>query len=350
MHNADSVLLAYLHSTDDAERKRLEGELLQSFAAPLIRRTLRQRLGFYVDQSGRNPNYPDAADLFQDVQLCLLQKLSELHSQRNTNHIGNFGHYVVRVAINSCNEYLRHKTPERSSLNHNLRDLMSRHRDFGIWKGENNKLLCGFAVWKSQRTNAIQSIPAEKSDEIIEALQRAGLARQDIQRFPLTKIVSEIFNQIGHPIEINCLAETMAALLMIKDLPPESLDQNEEGDSRELVASGPAPDAQVEGREMLQQMWLELLRMPPIQRTVVCFKFSDHNGEDFFHLILTAKIATLDELTYAFGLTCEELIELGKQLPMDTAALADHLGIARPLVSKWHHRASKRLIERLMKK
>lgn len=134
MHNVDSVLRDYLHSTDDDERKRLEGELLQTYAVPLIRRTLRQRLGFYVDQSGRNSNYPDAADLFQDVQLSLLQKLNELHSQQNTNHIGNFGHYVVRVAINSCNEYLRHKTPERSSLNHNLRDLMSRHRDFGIWK------------------------------------------------------------------------------------------------------------------------------------------------------------------------------------------------------------------------
>jgi len=350
MHNVDSVLRDYLHSTDDDERKRLEGELLQTYAVPLIRRTLRQRLGFYVDQSGRNSNYPDAADLFQDVQLSLLQKLNELHSQQNTNHIGNFGHYVVRVAINSCNEYLRHKTPERSSLNHNLRDLMSRHRDFGIWKGENKTLLCGFAAWKEQRTTAIQSIPPEKSDEIVEALRKAGLTRPDIQRFPLTKIVSEIFNQIGHPIEINHLAETIAFLLMIKDLPPESLDQNEEGDSRELIDPGPAPDVQIEGREMLQQMWVEVLRMPCKQRTVVCFKFSDHSGEDFFHLILAAKIATLDELAEAFELTREEFIKLGKQLPMDTAALADYLGIARPLVSKWHHRASKRLIERLLKK
>jgi RNA polymerase sigma factor (sigma-70 family) len=350
MHNADSVLLAYLHSTDDAERKRLEGELLQTHAAPLIRRTLRQRLGFYVDQSGRNTNCPDAADLFQDVQLCLLQKLSELCSQRSTNHIGNFVHYVVRVAINSCNEYLRHKTPERSSLKHNLRDLMSRHRDFSIWRGENNSLLCGFAAWKNQKMTAVQSMPPEQSDEIVETLRKAGLARQDIQRFPLTRIVSEIFNRIGRPIEINCLAEIVAALLMVKDLQPESLDQNEEGESRELIDPSPAPDVHIEGREMLQQMWMEVRRLPTIQRTVVCFKFSDYSGEDFFHLILAAKIATLDELAEAFELTREELMKVGKQLPMDNAALAKYLGTNRQLVSKWHHRASKRLIERLMKK
>lgn len=350
MHYADSVLLAYLHATDDAERKRLEGELLQTHAAPLIRRTLRQRLGFYVDPSGRNPNSPDAADLYQDVQLCLLQKLSELYLQQRTNHIGNFGHYVVRAAINSCNEYLRHKTPERSSLRHNLRDLMSRHRDFSIWKGENNALLCGFAAWQNQKMAAVQSLSPEQADEIVETLRKAGLARQDIQRFPLTRIVSEIFNRIGHPIEINGLAETIAALLMVKDLAPESLDQNEEGESREVIDPRPAPDMQIEGREMLQRMWIEVQRMPAIQRRVVCFKFADHSGEDFFHLILAARIATLAELAEAFKLTREEFINVGKQLPMDNTALARYLGTTRQHVSKWHHRASKRLIERLLKK
>lgn len=350
MHDADSVLRAHLHSTDEAERKRLEGELLQTYAAPLIRRTLRQRLGFYVDQSGRNTNHPDAADLFQDVQLCLLQKLSEMHSKRNTNHIENFGHYVVRVAINSCNEYLRHKTPERSSLNHNLRDLMSRHRDFSIWKDGSNALLCGFAAWENRKTFDRQSVSSEQSSEIVEVLRKAGLARQNLQRIPLTKIVSEIFKRVGYPIEINCLAEVIAALLMIKDHPPESLDQDDEGLSKELIGADPLPDAQIEGQEMLRRMWGEALRMPSIQRAIVCFKFSDHNGEDFFHLMLAAKIATLGELTEAFGLTREELVELCKRLPMDTAALAEHLGITRQRVSKLYHRASKRLIERLMEK
>lgn len=109
MRDADSVLLAYLHSADEAEQKRLAGELLQTYAAPLVRRTLWQRLGFYVDPSGRSQNFTDAADIYQDVMLCLVQKLNELRLLRDTNHINNFDHYVVRVAFNACNEYLRDK-------------------------------------------------------------------------------------------------------------------------------------------------------------------------------------------------------------------------------------------------
>src|SRR5215510_8370172 len=135
MRDADSVLQAYLHSTDETEQKWLESELLQTHAAPLERRALRQRLGFYVDQSCRGSNHADAADLYQEAMLRLLQKLSELRSQRDANGINDFSHYVVRIAVNTCNEYLRDRAPERSSLNHNLRDLLTRHWDFGIWKG-----------------------------------------------------------------------------------------------------------------------------------------------------------------------------------------------------------------------
>jgi RNA polymerase sigma factor (sigma-70 family) len=350
MRDADSVLQAYLHSTDETEQKWLESELLQTHAAPLVRRALRQRLGFYVDQSCSGSNHTDAADLYQEAMLRLLQKLSELRSRRDANGINDFGNYVVRIAVNTCNEYLRDKAPERSSLNHNLRDLLTRHRDFGVWKGENNSLLCGFAAWKKRRTDAVQTITPERSDEIIQSLRRSGLIRQDLQRFPTGKILSEIFEQVGGPIEFDCLAEMVAAALMIKDLPPESLDQNEDGLGLELIDVGPTPDAQIEGREMLQLMWEELRRMPAIQRDIVCFKFSDHSGEDFFNLITRAGIATLKELTEEFGLTPEQLAEICKRTPMDIEDLARHFGVSRQQVSKLHHRAIIRLLDRLTKK
>src|SRR5262249_22331791 len=184
MHDADSVLQAYLHSTDETEQKHLEIELLQTYASPLVRRVLGRRLGLYVDQSYRSSNHTDAADLYQEAMISLLQKLNGLRSHPNTNHIGNFDHYVIRVAINTCNQYLRKKTPERSGLNHNLRDLMHRHRDFKAWKGENNTILCGFAAWKDRAADAAQSISSEQSEEIIQSLRKSGLARQDLQRFP----------------------------------------------------------------------------------------------------------------------------------------------------------------------
>src|SRR5262249_12248946 len=337
MRDADSVLHAYLHSTDETEQKRLENELLQAYAAPIVRRTLKQRLDFYIDQSCRGSNHADAADLYQEAMVRLLQKLSELRSQRDANDINDFGHYVVRIAVNTCNEYLRDKAPERSSLNHNLRDLLTRHRDFGIWKGENNSLVCGFAAWKKWRTEAIRTITPERSDEIIQSLRRSGLVKQGLERFPTGKILSEIFEQVGGPIEFDCLAELVATTLMIKDLPRESLDQKDEGSGLEPIDAGPPPDAQIEGREMLQLMWEELRRMPAIQRDIVCFKFSDHSGEGFFKLITRARIATLKELTEEFGLTPKQLAEICEQTPMEIEDLARHFGVSRQQVSKLLH-------------
>jgi len=171
-----------------------------------------------------------------------------------------------------------------------------------------------------------------------------------LQRFPTGKILSEIFKQVGYPIEFDRLTEMVAALLMIKDLPPESLDQNDESLSRELIDAGPLPDVRIEGCEMLQRMWEEVRRMPAIQRDIICFKFSDHSGEDFFNLITQARIATLKELTEVFGLSREQLAELALKMPMSIQALADHFGLTRQKISRMYHIALKRLLERLAKK
>jgi hypothetical protein len=97
-------------------------------------------------------------------------------------------------------------------------------------------------------------------------------------------------------------------------------------------------------------MWEELRQMPAIQRDIVCFKFSDYSGEDFFNLIIQTRIATLKELTEVFGLTPEQLAELAQKMPMDIQALAGHFGLTPQKISKLHHRALKRLLSRLMEK
>ncbi|HKR58708.1 MAG TPA: hypothetical protein VJS64_03155, partial [Pyrinomonadaceae bacterium] len=194
--------------------------------------------------------------------LRLLQKLKELSTRRDTNHINNFDQYVARVAINTCNEYLRNKTPERSTLNKNLRDLMCRHRDFSVWKDEYNSLLCGFAVWKKRTADTFHTISPEQSDAILQTLRKSGLVRSDLQRFPYGKILNEIFRQVGHPIEFSRLTELVASLLMIKDRTPESLDQNKDGFACEVIDASSPPDIQIEGRERLRKMWEEVRRMP----------------------------------------------------------------------------------------
>ncbi len=63
----DQLLLPYLQASDESERQQRLDELLLVHAVPLVRQALRQKLGFYVDQSGINPHNQDAEDLYQEI-------------------------------------------------------------------------------------------------------------------------------------------------------------------------------------------------------------------------------------------------------------------------------------------
>lgn len=60
----DVSLQSKLKSANEAEREQLLSEMLFQVAAPLIRKVLRQRLGFYVNHRGANPQQPEAENLY----------------------------------------------------------------------------------------------------------------------------------------------------------------------------------------------------------------------------------------------------------------------------------------------
>src|SRR5688500_6292654 len=98
----DHLLLPYLGATGESERQRHLDELLLLYAAPVIRNTLRLKLGFYVDQSGASAYNPDAEDLYQEVMAKVIQALNDLRSESKGSDIERFRDYVFRVASNAC--------------------------------------------------------------------------------------------------------------------------------------------------------------------------------------------------------------------------------------------------------
>ena len=94
----------------EAEREQLLCDLILFEVAPLVRNTLRQRLGFYVSQLGANPQNHDAEDLYHDVMAKLIALLSDPQLRAGWLEIQNFRRYVLRVAANACHDYLRVKT------------------------------------------------------------------------------------------------------------------------------------------------------------------------------------------------------------------------------------------------
>ena len=73
----DHVLLPYLQATEESEREQRLEELLLFHAAPEIRFTLRQRLGFHVSQQGVNPHNQDAEDLYREIITKTVQTLRD---------------------------------------------------------------------------------------------------------------------------------------------------------------------------------------------------------------------------------------------------------------------------------
>jgi RNA polymerase sigma factor (sigma-70 family) len=342
MHDADSVLRALIEATNELEEKRLRDELLLEHAAPVIRQTLRHRLRLH----GGSSNHPsaDTEDLFNDVVVRLIEKLSELRVHPSKRGIHNFSLYVARVAANTCNDYLRVKKQERHRLKHKLRNLLDRHPDFTIWKGDNNAIFCGLAVWKSQDLALIPSISPEQAEGVLEKLQTIIFTRKAPQDLPLSKVAVETLRLIGQAVELDQLVQIIADFQGIKDRLPESLDAAESSLSQRLTDAAPRTDSLIEGRESLRQYWEEVKKLPTDQRNTICLSFEDESGEDLFSLLVDAGIVTIPELAAEFGLSSEQFDELWIRVPMlDNTELAEHLGATRQQVSLWRFRAQSRL-------
>ncbi len=336
----DEVLLPYLEAAD-SERERVLSDLLLLHAAPVVRHTLRQKLGFYINPLGANPHNQDAEDLYYEVITRLLHLLNDLQSQAQKTEIRNFRYYVSRLAMNACYDYLRAKSPARARLKNSLRDLLDRHSDFAMWKTV-TETLCGFAVWQGGGKSA----SSDRLTELIEkpeVFQQAKFSQENVQQVPLTRLAAEIFRWVDSPIELDALVSTIALLLNVKDHPVESLDNESDSWNNLPREQSLFCESRIEAREILAKLWEEIRHLNSRQRDAICFGFEDARGDDLFSLLLEADLVTWSQLSQGLDRTVEELMRLWQQMPMDNHSIADELGVSRQQVYKWRFEALKHL-------
>jgi hypothetical protein len=227
MHDADSILAPFLRSTDESERDRLLGELIDAHAAPIISSIIRRRLGKYLRRNRAGFQGVGAEDVHREVVAKLVQRLLALRSGENRNPINDFRRYVIGVTTNACNDYLRSRSPARSNLRDNLRDALASNPEFKTWKIAGNRTLGGLSAWEGVEPESRVTLHSEAGEEIVRQV-RAGLSSGGgRRRVPLSDIVARIFTLSGQPIELDDLAEIVAELSNVRDLQPESLDRKE---------------------------------------------------------------------------------------------------------------------------
>ena len=342
----DSVLEPYLTADDEPERQQQLDELVTLRAAPLIRKVLRRRLGFYVSAQGINASNQDAEDLYQEALTRVIQVLNQLHTSPTVTNIANFEGYVSRVTSNICMDFLREKSPARTRLKDTLRDLFRRHGDLVSWEYE-GEILSGFIAWRNTGKSTFSDQDTRELETKLEAFQSIRFADEDVRAAPLSQVLAELFDWIGGPVDIDALVRMVAYLLNIKDQQIASFDDQGASWDTYFKANIHTAESHARANELLARLWHAIRELPAEQRDAFAFGFEDEAGQDLFTILLDAAIVTWDELAHGMQRPVKELAKLRMQMPMDGTVAAEILGTERKNVWKWRYRAIRTLKTRL---
>lgn len=343
----DVILLPFLQASAGPEREQHLSDLIFVHAAPIVRHELRRRLGLYVNHQGLNPRNPDAEDLYHEVIAKLVQVLNETQLRRNRGEVRNFRQYVTRVATNACHDYLRARSPARSRLSNNLRELLERHDDFAVWRVEGDTL-CGFVPWRDENRPVFSSARLLELEENPDAFRSAISPTDSVHKIQLSVMVANIFRWVDGPVKFKSLVNLVAALLDVKDGTPAPLSDEYVAPDSPLAGRVFHFDSRLEAAEVLGRVWEEIRRLPAKQRDTLCLSFEDESGDDLFSLLVDAGITNWSLLAQELGRPLGVLMLLWQRMPMDNAAVADELNATRQQVVKWRFRALRRLEKELL--
>ncbi len=337
----DNLLLPYLKASDESERQHHLDELLIVYAGPVVRRTLRQRLGFHVNQLGVNPYNPDAEDLYHEIIAKIIEVLTALPTSSRTE-IEDFEKYVGRIAINACLDYIRIKSPARTRLKYSLREILSRKSEFVLWKSE-EEFLCGLKACSKERER-ISSQRLAEIERDLPTFRTTRFRREEVTRVPLTKLTAELLRWIDEPVELDELVNLIAILLDVKDRPSDSIDDEAKGYLESRVADTTLiSDPGLDIEKLLRSLWRAVLALPKNQRDTYCFRFEDNGGEDLFTLLFEANITTQAQLAQQLGRSFDDLMRIWTAMPMEYSDISAELNAPVLQVRRWRFEALRRL-------
>ena len=337
----DQLLRSYLSATNELERPQHLDELLIVYASPVVRQTLRYKLGFHVNQFGVNPYNPDAEDLYHEIIAKVIEVLTTLPANPRTE-IEDFQKYVGRIAMNACLDYIRSRSPARTRLKYSLREILTRKAEFVLWKSEEG-FICGLrAGANKQAPISSQRLTEIESDLPIFRTTRFG--SEDVTRVPLTSLTAELLMWIDEPVELDELVNLIAILLEVKDRPADSIDDEAKSYLESRVADTTLiSDPGLDLEKLLRSLWRAVLALPKNQRDTYCFRFEDNSGEDLFTLLFQANITTRAQLAQQLGRSLNDLMRIWGAMPMTYADIANELNVPVLQVRRWRFEALRRL-------
>lgn len=342
---SDSLLLPFLRAVDEAESQCLLSELVSEHAQPIIRPIVRRKLGVFLEGS-RDTDRQDLEDLCSEITLKLVARLRDSKAHPNRNAIASFPNYVAVMAYHFCDQYLRHKYPERSRLKNRLRYLLNHHPEFALWEDADYEWLCGFSQWRDRKEKATPASNVERLvDDLIASGQLGSFSKRS-RTLPSSELVFAVFLATEGPIELDRLVDVVAQLCDIKDHAVQRIEEDADNLPDRLVDSRVRVDTALEQRLYLERLWSEICILPVKQRAALLLNLKDPQGNGLIALFPLTGVATVRQLADAIAMSAEQFAELWDALPLGDAAIAEHLGITRQQVINLRKSARERLARR----
>lgn len=301
---------------------------------PIIRRGIGYKLRFYRPQRER----PEFEEIYNDIQLRLLNRLRALKQDRDQKQIVNLRGYVARVTRNTCDEYLRHRYPLRRSLKDKVRHHLLSHSEFTLWEDMDHNWLAGLSGWQKLERSTV--------GDLQERL-RMEWQMVDVRRLQLHDLLTTIFEVTHAPLELDELTALVAGFWGIEDHQAESLNADTDVPFERQVGVDTNLAAITEQRQLLQRLWGEICQLPRRQRVALLLNLKNPHGINVITLLPATGIATFEQIAQALEIPPAEFEELWADLPLDDLHLAAYLGATRQQVINLRKTARERLLKRM---
>ena len=321
---SDTLLKSYLTCDQAPAAEKLLQELVEA-ARPITEGIVRRRLVFYSASE-----IQDREDVCGEVIVELLRRLRALREGENAVPIESFSGYVAASAQHACDEYLRHKHPQRRRLKTRLRYLLSTEPGFAVWEdpaAAGKDWVCGLKTW--------QGIERAKPREGWQEL--SGAISSDRSRRGVVAMLAAIFDVAKAPLLLDELVSVTAKLWGVTDRVVQVDPERRNG------SLGPDPESYLLERRGLERLWDEIGQLPIWQRAALLLNLRSGEGDSPIVFFPVMGIASIRQIAEVLQIPAGEFAALWNQLPVDDQMIAGRLGVTRQQVINLRKSARERL-------
>ena len=302
-------------------------ELVSSVIRPGLEAYLRPRLTSLENQNGI------LSDLVGDALLSVIERLQ----REDEEPVQNVASYTRQVAQAKLDDHLRKAKPHYWSVQGSVRYICSKDASIMLsWLNGVEVVNLASSTAKAPNARRMERLAGIQAD--FAGLQRLiGPCSRDDR----AEILHRVLRWSKAPVPLDLVVRTICLAQDPSDYriqPPGAVEPKD---------VSPSPHVLVSLRAEIQQLWKEVLELPPRQRMALLLNLRGERGENVVLLLPLARVASLQDIAAALEIPVGRLAEIWTDLPLSDEMIATMLGVTIHQVSNLRGAARARLKRRM---